>query len=696
MKVFRLLVFIAAIFQVNLSFGQWLQTDGPYGKTSALSLVTHDSLLMASTPCGYFSKHDLNDSWKLQGTLAFSVHTKIGSTLYVSADGIQKLDLSDQDEMFIKISSLTLESLASHDTVLYGGSKTMGFYQSIDQGYEWVSKNEGLPVDSIFVYFPPHYVYTNPVTALTATSEAVFCGTKKGVFRKSPASNTWQNANNGLPESEVTLFQSYNDTLFVAFTNLLYRSTDAGNTWSIFFESPSLLTDLLQYSQYIYAATKADGIYKISNDSQSWSSINSGLPELEINKLSIYNQLIVCGTESTGVYYFLNDQWVSNQPGMFCSYINNIAATSNMLFASDYSNVYLSEDRSSWLKANTPEIPSYPNLSSGINDVISRRDTILMSYNYSTPNYPYHHSFISLTADNGISWTNIADNIPYTGDDPYRIYIDNNRLYAYEDDRMFFTTNNGLQWSDISLPAQFCNMFYGFIVSDGIAFAAACGNSQLLRLDENNNWILANNGLPPDREPLALAKCDSALFAFVNVHGMYVSFDHGNSWRSAGEGLETNYSIYDFAFKDSLLFISTDYGVYATQSYGQNWAALNQGLKNKQVFSLEIWQDTLFAGTAGNGIWKHSLHNLNLGIPVNGETIKALRIIPNPASHFIRFENLPEGSIYSITDLMGQRVNAGEADESKYIDVSKIPSGIFIVTIHFEDKIQSAKLIVNR
>jgi photosystem II stability/assembly factor-like uncharacterized protein len=100
--------------------------------------------------------------------------------------------------------------------------------------------------------------------------------------------------------------------------------------------------------------------------------------------------------------------------------------------------------------------------------------------------------------------------------------------------------------------------------------------------------VLSNNGLPTDREPLALASYDSALFAYISVHGMYVSFDNGNSWTYANNGLVTNYSIHDFANNGTNLFITTDYGVFTTNDFGQNWVAINNGLKNLNASSIKI------------------------------------------------------------------------------------------------------------
>jgi len=130
--------------------------------------------------------------------------------------------------------------------------------------------------------------------------------------------------------------------------------------------------------------------------------------------------------------------------------------------------------------------------------------------------------------------------VPSAGDDPYRIYCDGQKLYAYENDFMYYTDNLGSSWTNLGLPSQFCNNFNGLLVYNSVPFATACCCGQVVKYANDQGWILSNNGLSISIEPTDLAFCDGALFVYFWAGAMYASFDSGNSWeyRSAGPGTD--------------------------------------------------------------------------------------------------------------------------------------------------------------
>ena len=417
---------------------------------------------------------------------------------------------------------------------------------------------------------------------------------------------------------------------------------------------------------------------------------------MNITAISLYDSTLICGTNSSGVFCFQSGQWINNESGMICSSIKSIATTNNGLVANDQHSVYVLDNGSKWHSANIPTIPSYPGLSSGIGSVLTIGDTIFMSYKYSTPSWPYFYACIKYTKDNCITWDDLISSVPYIGDDSYRIYIENARIYAYEDEKMFYTDNLGLSWTDISLPSKYCNMFYDFIINNSIPYAAACGNGQVVKLDNNQKWVLSNNGLPTDREPLALASCDNALFAYISNHGMYVSFDNGDNWTYANNGLVPNYIIRNFENNGSTLFVTTDYGVFATNDFGQNWVAINNGLKNLNASSIKISNDTLYVGTYGNGIWKQSITDIKRNFQGFQQSDKLLKVYPNPASDYIHVVTNSNKARFKIIDMVGKEVLSGNLNLSNEINISGIKCGTYIVFILFDKKVLATKLLINR
>ncbi len=202
--------------------------------------------------------------------------------------------------------------------------------------------------------------------------------------------------------------------------------------------------------------------------------------------------------------------------------------------------------------------------------------------------------------------------------------------------------------------------------------------------------------MPTGSQPIAFASYNNALFAYVNAQGMYVSFDNGNQWSYASNGLVANYSIRDFVSSGSNLFVTSEYGVFVTNDFGQNWVAINNGLKNLNTSSIEIFNDTLYVGTYGNGIWKHSISDIQLNVRIEQQSDASLIIYPNPASDYIHVATNSTNVRFKITDMIGGEVLTGSLDKSNEIDISEINCGTYIVFIQHDKKIQSIKLIISR
>lgn len=682
---------IALLTQVNYCYSQWIQSDGPYGSTNVLTIIEHDSLLLTSTNCGYFSKNHLSDNWALNSILRFSCYTKKGDSIFVGTldDGIKLIDLTNTNNPTINISSMNANTLANSDSCLYLGNHNEGFFKSNNDGNTWNSYNIGLPTDTLWNPRVGTYYITN-VTDIEVSNNYIFCGTKKGVYRNSTNLNNWINVNSGLPLSWVTFVKEFNDTLYTAISNSLYRSADFGNSWTLFYTSTSSITSVLKLDNKYFVGSSSNGIVYSVDNGLNWNVINSGLSDLNVTAISLYDSTLICGTNSNGVFYFQSGQWIKNESGMICSNIRSMSNANNNIITNDENKVYRLNMSGNWIDISP--IVTYDMFGS----LSSMNDTIFLSVEYNTPSWPNDNPFIVFSPDNGNTWHNLFNPVPFAGSGPYKIYCENGRLYAYEGAQMYYTNNLGLSWTDISLPSQYCNMFYDFIISNAIPYAAACGDGQLVKLDNIQNWVLSNNGLPTDTEPLSLASCDSALFTYTRVHGMYVSFDNGNNWTYANNGLVTNNSSLDYANSGSNLFVTTDYGVFATNDFGQNWVAINNGLKNLNASSIKILNDTLYVGTYGNGIWKQSITDIILNIQDYQQSDKLLNIYPNPSSDYIHVTTNSNKARFKITDMVGKEVLSGSLNSSNEINISGIKCGAYILFIQFDKKVQMTKLLINR
>ncbi len=690
---FLLNVILLIVLISNTSLSQWIQTNGPYAKINVIEIVPDDSIIVLSTNCGYFSKKTITDKWELNSSSNFTGYTQKSDSLFVGGAGFNLINLSNPALTSTNINTITLTTLSHSDSCLYGGNSTQGFFKSNDWGNTWTSKNDGLPVDS---FIRPHgggYYYIRSIFCLEVASNFIYCGTNKGIYRNTGSLGLWSNSNSGLPIDSVTLIKEYNDTLFSAFGNELYVSSDLGNSWNLVYSAPSNITSFFNTGSQICIGTVNNGIYISTDQGLTWNVSNNGLTDLFITSIALYNSSLFCGTKTKGIFVFNGTQWDLNNDGLICSSISSLTCTDSLVVTSAWDDVYISDHNNNW----TIVSPNLPHNYWGPLEFLN--DTIILSVQHHQSTWPYEIPYIVYSINDGITWDSLINQPPFTGDDPYRIYTNNSRIYVYEDDNMFYTDNYGLTWTDISLTPPNCNSFFAFAVFDSVPFASACGNQQFLKLDVNSNWVLSNNGLPNDRPPGRIATCDGAVFTDVIVHGMYVSFDDGNNWSYANNGLITSNSIISSINYNSVLFVATDdYGVFVTSDYGQNWIAINEGLKNLKTTAINILDDTLYVGTEGNGIWKRAISNIHIGISNIELPLNEIHIVPNPF--------MSESRIYSETSFnnatiilfnsFGQELKQIKniSGQSVTLHRDNLPMGIYFLRIQNGNKNYKAKLLI--
>ncbi len=683
----------AIVLHLNFCFAQWKQTDGPYGPTPIFGIIEHKTLLLTITSNGYFSKNNLNDSWKFNSGISFSTFAKKGDSLFVSSGyyGFNIINLKDLNAPPVKINSMPIETLAASDSLLFRGSTNQGFFISGNNGKSWETKNNGFPIDTFrttsgtLVYSP------SSITAIGLTKKNIYCATLKGMYRTDVDFSKWISINFGLPKGSIRLIKEFNDTLYAVLAERLYQSSDSGNNWNLIFTAPSVITTVNFYKGDVYVGTGNDGIYFSSDNFISRNSLNVGLIDLCINAITNYDTSLICGTNN-GIFYLKNSEWVNNQARSINSDIRTMDTSNGSIVANINDSIYISNNGETWHSIPTPIIPKHPGLTSYIGSVLTMGDTIFMSYYYDTPSFPFYHAYIKYTNNNGKNWYDLKSKYPNLGENPIRMKHEKNRLYVYENGNMLYTDNLGMNWVDLSLPYPYCKTFYDLALYNAIPYSITCGNGELLKFSSERGWIASNKDLPTDVGIIGLAYNDDALFAYLSNHKMYVSDKNGDNWVIANKGLDSVSYLNSFVHKGNLLFIATDIGIFATNDFGQNWVSTNEGLKNLQVNSITLLKDTLYAGTIGNGIWKRSLNDMKIKNPTENQ----IKIFPNPATDYVSVESAKINTVYTIFDMTGKEVLSGQIDSRSIIYVSNLNNGIYILVMHLGNEIKRAKLLINR
>lgn len=694
----RIFLFSVSLWLIGLSSGhaQWVQTDGPYGATSAAVIFQHDSLLFSATGCGYFSKTALADEWELHSILTFTSYTVVGDSLFAGTlnDGIKLILLSGLNIPPTSINSLIANALSHSDSCLYAGNKRFGFFRSRNGGVTWDTCNNGLPVDTLWDPYGNFSVETF-VSCIAVTSDHIYCGTKKGIYRNTGSLGLWQAVNTGLPLVPFNFISEVDNELFAVTGNSIFKWNSGGNSWTLYYTAPSDVTSMLRWNNQLFITTAEDGILFTTDHGLTWYSMNNGLPDLGLNTIALCDTTLLCGTRTKGIFMYDGNQWISDNAGMICSSIRWMTATSGNVFSNDGDSIHLLKDKK-WININPPGQSGLPGQSGIFIGLEQMNDTLFLCLGKMISNWPFVRQSIFYSPDTGNTWNEITP-LPYTtpaGDSWHELRIGHHRLYGFSSDRVFYTDNLGATWTDVSLPSTYCNHLNDMIIVGSIPFAATCGSAQVIKLTPGQGWVLSNNGLPANRAPLKLAICDGALFADVEYMGMYASLDEGATWNLANNGLVKGYSIGAYAGTGSTLFVTTrDHGVYVTHNAGQDWFECNEGLINTSTGGLAILHDTLYAGTYGNGIWKRAISDITVSTGKTRLSDCKITLYPNPATN--HFQVSGEVSGIRIYDMTGREVRSGKPGPGNTFDITGLKNGIYCVGINSDNGLIFRKLIVH-
>jgi photosystem II stability/assembly factor-like uncharacterized protein len=703
MKIKLLALIAYCLITTEVTFSQWVQTVGPIGATSINGILENNGKLYIGTGCGLYRSDSISGSWNYRGDISLNKYVKKGDSLLAGTTGpygIKVLDLSNPDSNPVSygrsLRDLSIQAISNADTCLYVGTVWFGFKKSKGFSDNWETFNDGLPyfiasggLHACHVYFIEHL------------SDVIFCVTPDGLFKTNVSPILWSPASSGIPKEymeinphiNIKFLKAIDETIFAGIQNKLYSSSNKGNSWEEVNSFGSTVSSLNKFGDDYYVTTLGNGIY-ISNDKGvTWSNLNSGLTDLNVTTLARIGAILTCGTSSHGFFYKKGNDWVKNNEGISCSSIRSMAITSKAIVANDDMKVYSSTNGNFWNEITPPVSKRY------FGSVATMGDSLLLSVE-NDPDSP----FIIYSEDDGSSWKNLNHPVPFQRDDSYSMYTSGKTLYAFEDEIMYSTDDMGADWwFNLSLPSQYCNSFMGFVVYNSIPFATTCGYAELLKLNSGGKWELSNTGLPTNLQVEYLTKTNDALYVNVHGTGMYVSRDAGNSWAFTSNKLDLNdvldisRGIYSSAYKGKILFIATSNGVFYTDDYGQNWKSLNIGLGNKFVTSIKIFNDTLYAGTNGNGVWKYDIKNILLSNPEANKIEDHINIYPNPASNFIHIQT-GNGANFElkIVDLMGQLILSKDHLSSGKIDISTIQNGTYIIILNSDKGVLTHKLVINR
>ncbi|HZV13419.1 MAG TPA: T9SS type A sorting domain-containing protein, partial [Candidatus Kapabacteria bacterium] len=618
-----------------------------------------------------------------------------------------------------------------------------GVFHSTDGGSTWTKIFS--PGDSVGVIDLQCLRTATPVLLCAAWQRLGNGLSKKGgahsaVYRSTDKGRSWGKTTNGLPVSDsltgriaIAPSLSNPNVVYAAFETIslfsdyggIYRSTDAGASWSAVSGFPGNISDYYQgWYDKVLAVNPLDennvlfgdvDMYYTSDAGATWENISNAPLNTHVDQHAIaYDPVdtstIFAGNDG-GVYKIRFDSAWQFIPIPVTQFYSSAIDTSRAWFAMGGTQdngllLYNDTTTTDWVQ---PRTLSGDIASTAVNPVNS--GTMFAEYLYMTSFIPGDGIYQSVNG--GISWimksTGISSN-DYAAAVPPLAYDlrDTNILYTATN-RIYRTTDGGDTWDTIS--PRLTNDTLGSVTALAISanssvfISGASDGTVWLSTNGGNEWKNVSSPVSGSWiTSLAYDNASGAVYAGLANNGttenpqcLYRSADLGASWQSVST-LASNFppaaanTIVIDDKNDSILIAGTDIGVYASRDLGTSWEPLGTGLPHSAVAQLNFNRRTrmLRAATHGRDMWQFDLgaweQSTSVKEPLPENAALDLQAFPNPFTNTLTVSVSPSMNtidgdiIIEIVDLSGavQRIYKGSRQNVSF-DVSSLPSGIYFV-----------------
>jgi len=502
----------------------------------------------------------------------------------------------------ISIWSSISVTLIHNDTILAAGD---GVYRSTDNGHTWIQLSNDEPISNI-------------LTMAWNGNRIVICADVYGtLFLSNDNGITWNQCQAQVPDYYVRGATILDQDIFVASdVNGVYKSTDNGQTYAL---SNNGLSNLQVFSlevngNKVYAGT-SDGLFVSGDHGESWSIISNALfHDIVIAHIAISGFTILAG----GYYGVLCSKdagisWVKCVNGLVDQRIESLAIIDPTFLAGTSSGVYMSSNSGlNWNAIGLP-VTYVHSFSSNGSDVFACASQ-MSSGIFMTPDYGENWNFLL----GGLPTENVGS-ISWNGTD----------ILAATDSGVFVSADRGLTWTKKSQGIPPMDPYNNVVCVAGSGtnlFAGTYSTGIFVSHDGGESWRHAT--LPTDDNFYAM-------YFFINSNGIYAgtfcggllfSSDNGQTWTSLNTGLPAVTAITSIAQNGLRLFISTLGGVYSSGDNGHTWGLAGSELYGKVIYSLATHGSDLFAAASENGVFMSrdqgsSWFPVNDGLPAKTRAI---------------------------------------------------------------------------
>lgn len=421
------------------------------------------------------------------------------------------------------------------------------------------------------------------------------------IFRSTDNGMSWQNKSEGIWYWDVSALFVSNYGVFAGVVEngngLLFYSEDNGESWTqISLNTTKGISGFAQINSDLYLAADRDGVFKSTDGGITWNKVSANLQNITLTSLIAVDETLFLGTLGNGLLKSINggETWESCGSTGYFNWISSVSFANNVLYVTcaDWngaSGAYRSNDMGTSFSDINPGIYVWTIHSEGNKVYIGTDNGI-----YRSSNQGITWEIIGL-ADAGVnSIVTLNGNIIIGTRDM--------GIHTSSDDGVTWINTGYSDWSAVkSVSAVNNNLIVGCDGQLGASVSRDNGSTFTEYHSLNQSYINT------------LVKKDNEIFAgttpyLPNRGGVFHSSDLGATWNNIGI---INKDILSLAVKDNYLFAGSIYdGVYRTTNNGSTWNQLNNGLNSLWISALAFIDNNLYAGT-NSGVYLSSDFGLN-------------------------------------------------------------------------------------
>ncbi len=502
---------------------------------------------------------------------------------------------------------------------MWGGGPFSAIYKSIDGGDTWteLTNNPGMPegpIGKIGMAVSP--ADANRIWAVVEAPEG-------GVFRSDDAGDTWERTNDDRKIRQRHFYYSrivadpWDRETVYALNTRLYKSVDGGLTFDTQISAPhgdhhDLWIDPNDPKRMI---NSNDGGGNVSiNGGESWTEqdyVTTQLYHVNVTNDFPYH---VCGAQQDNSTVCVpsegwrnmqargpNHGWYYAAGGGESGYITQHPSKLDIFYAGSQGALLTRYDRST---GQIRDIQVYPRFFSGEPaSVLPERWqwTFPIVFSPLDENKLYTSSqHVWLSEDDGQSWKKISPDLTYA--DPSTL-----------------GPTGGLITMDMNGPEIYATVFALVPSKHDINTIWAGSDDGLMHItrDGGENWQRIT---PPDmpkftrisiidESPHAPGTAYLAANRYqVDDRGAYVwrTRDYGQTWTKIITGISDGHftrAIREDAVRPGLLFLGTEHGVYVSFNAGDSWQSIQLNLPDTPIRDLQLKNSDVVLGTHGRGFW---------------------------------------------------------------------------------------------